>query len=144
MIYCLLKLVNYLVFVDTNGHICDYQVSADLQKFVPGLPFLTPYKHQTHGQRQAHILKTSETNVTHMCPLLKDSNFSADFHRAGGGGGGESSMDTFSKTPEQCWLTGMTACGFQFRLPNSYELIFQIHRGSLVLGKKIYCFSMLG
>lgn len=86
MIYCLLKLVNYLVFVDTNGHICDYQVSADLQKFVPGLPFLTPYKHQTHGQRQAHILKTSETNVTHMCPLLKDSNFSADFHRAGGVG----------------------------------------------------------
>lgn len=81
MIYCLLKLVNYLVFVDTNGHICDYQASADLQKFAPGLPFLTPYKNQTHGQRQAHILKASETNVTHMCPLLKDSNFSADFHR---------------------------------------------------------------
>ena len=73
------------MFVDTNGHICDYHVSADLQKLVPGLLFLTPYKNQTRGQRQAHRLKVRETNgettVTHMCPLLKDSNFSADFHR---------------------------------------------------------------
>ena len=51
---------------------------------MPGLLFLTPYKNQTPGQRQAHRLKVSEANsettVTHACPLLKESNFSADFH----------------------------------------------------------------
>lgn len=123
MIHCLLKLVNYLVFIDTNGHICDHHLSADLQNLVPGLLFLTPYKNQTPGQRQAHKLKVSKTNgeitVTHVCPLLKDSNFSADFYREK-----KSSIDAFSKTPEWCWLTGRTTRGFRFRLPNSYELIF--------------------
>lgn len=47
-----------------------------------------------------------------------------------------SSTDEFSNTPGECWLTGMTTCGFQLRLPNSYKLIIQIHRGSFVLGKK--------
>lgn len=139
MIHRLLKLVNCLVFVDTNGHICDYHLLAELQKLVPGLLFLTPYKNQTHSQRQAQRLKESETNgeatVTHVCPLLKDSNFSPDLHR--GKKKNQTSKDAFIKTPEQCWLTGMMTRGFRFRLPNSYDLVFQIHRGSLVLVKNI-------
>jgi len=61
MIHCLLKLFDYLAFVDTNGHICDYTLAADVQKFAPGLLFLTPYNNQTPGPRQAHRLKASET-----------------------------------------------------------------------------------